>query len=50
MLLGPFQPPNPENRIFLRYALEFGIDRAYEVELLFAPPAFELFFASDGKM
>jgi hypothetical protein len=25
-----------------------GIDRAHEVELLFAPPAFELFFPSDG--
>src|SRR5271155_4813984 len=28
---------------------EFGIDRANEVELLFAPPAFELFFPSDGS-
>jgi hypothetical protein len=28
--------------------LELGIDRANEVELLFAPPAFELFFPSDG--
>src|ERR1700685_4262914 len=27
---------------------ELGIDRANEVELLFAPPAFELFFPSDG--
>ena len=28
---------------------ELGIDRANEVELLFAPPAFELFFPSDGS-
>ena len=28
--------------------LELGIDRANEVELLFAPPAFALFFPSDG--
>jgi len=27
---------------------ELGIDRANEVELLFASPAFELFFLSDG--
>ncbi|HET6217403.1 MAG TPA: hypothetical protein VFE27_10330 [Acidobacteriaceae bacterium] len=27
---------------------ELGIDDANEVELLFAPPAFELFFPSDG--
>jgi hypothetical protein len=27
---------------------ELGTDRANEVELLFAPPAFELFFPSDG--
>src|SRR6202030_3252267 len=27
---------------------ELGIDRANEVELLFASPAFELFFPSDG--
>ena len=27
---------------------ELGVDRANEVELLFAPPAFELFFPSDG--
>jgi hypothetical protein len=27
---------------------ELGIDRANEVELFFAPPAFELFFPSDG--
>src|ERR1700720_2659 len=27
---------------------ELGIDGANEVELLFAPPAFELFFPSDG--
>src|ERR1700691_6660466 len=27
---------------------ELGIDRANEVELLCAPPAFELFFPSDG--
>ena len=27
---------------------ELGIDRANEVELLFAPPTFELFFSSDG--
>src|ERR1700689_3085866 len=27
---------------------ELRIDRANEVELLFAPPAFELFFPSDG--
>src|ERR1700722_4860509 len=27
---------------------ELGIDRANEIELLFAPPAFELFFPSDG--
>ena len=27
---------------------ELGIDRAHEVELLFAPPAFALFFPSDG--
>jgi hypothetical protein len=27
---------------------ELGMDRANEVELLFAPPAFELFFPSDG--
>jgi hypothetical protein len=27
---------------------ELGIDRANEVELLFAPPAFELFFPSDS--
>jgi hypothetical protein len=27
---------------------ELGIDRANEVELLFAPPAFELFFPSNG--
>ena len=27
---------------------ELRIDRANEVELLFAPPAFELFFLSDG--
>ena len=27
---------------------ELGIDRANEVELLFAPPAFELLFPSDG--
>jgi hypothetical protein len=28
---------------------ELGIDRAHEVELLFALPAFELFFPSDGR-
>src|SRR5450631_2990073 len=28
---------------------EVGIDRANEVELLFAPPAFELLFPSDGR-
>jgi hypothetical protein len=28
---------------------ELGIDRAHEVELLFAQPAFELFFPSDGR-
>jgi hypothetical protein len=27
---------------------ELGIDRPNDVELLFAPPAFELFFPSDG--
>ena len=27
---------------------ELGLDRANEVELLFASPAFELFFPSDG--
>jgi hypothetical protein len=27
---------------------ELGIDRPNEVELLFAPPAFELFFPNDG--
>ena len=27
---------------------ELGIGRPNEVELLFAPPAFELFFPSDG--
>ena len=27
---------------------ELGIDRAHEVELLFAAPAFELLFPSDG--
>ena len=27
---------------------ELGVDRANEVELLFAPPAFELFFPCDG--
>jgi hypothetical protein len=27
---------------------ELGIDRVNEVELLFAPPAFELFFPGDG--
>jgi hypothetical protein len=28
---------------------ELGIDRANEIELLFAPLAFELFFPSDGR-
>jgi|ERR1700691_1459901 len=32
----------------LRKVFELGIDRVNEVELLFAPPAFELFFPSDG--
>jgi hypothetical protein len=29
-------------------SLNLGFDRGNEVELLFAPPAFELFFPSDG--
>src|ERR1700689_1209460 len=32
----------------LRKVFELGIDRVNEVELLLAPPAFELFFPSDG--
>jgi hypothetical protein len=28
---------------------ELGIDRANKAELLFAPPAFELFFPGDGS-
>ena len=32
----------------LRKVFELGIDRANQVELLFAAPAFELFFPSDG--
>src|ERR1700689_274938 len=32
----------------LRKVFELGIACANEVELLFAPPAFELFFPSDG--
>jgi len=36
--------PSPD----VRKVLELGIDRANEVALLLAPPAFELFFPNDG--
>ncbi len=43
-----FHAPKSSSTPGVCKVFDLGIDRANEVELLFAPPAFALFFPSDG--